>query len=1562
VKLHIYALRHLVIASVLIGTPIAAQQQFQNLEKGFQPEKVYQFGDVDSVNVFNGNVVIALPLGLTYPLNGGLSYQLILSYNSKSWDVLDKGAGKFHAIPARRSNAGIGWIVSMGRYVPHDDATNQSGFQIYEAPDGGDHMFNGDDSRTTDGTNLRIRTVSASTVEIDFPDGTVQQFVKNQTIWSLRQLRSEGSPDTVSISALSAPTALCQPTGANSEISITDSRSRSHAVCFSNLTVDGEPRAMVSTIVVTGPPNAAQPNAAQLKYVFNYDSDVLLYRPSEDVDPDPSRDGKHTAPLLRSISSPDGSKYRFGYEVGSPIINKVTLPTLAEISYQYGDRLIPSQTICANNYGLGYGFGSKSAGVISRTVTTLATTASPLSSQVTTYTPELTPQYISTYNCETDLNAAPIHPTLYDELVVKVQGPDGHRTDNHFSVFASEGDLSPAGFKRQYFGLPYGRYDSGQNRYLSQESFECVGSSCNRKRSTWVRHDLDPDLLVYTLPSGEPNAPSRQASQRTVFLDDGPSGCVDSGTASPCRWVESDSTGWDGYGHYRTVTTNSNFQSSSLTRTVATDWNTTLATPRTFAPGDKWILNTYQKVVQSEGNDVDVAHACFDLTTGFLKATRRLAGVVPASWDQVATFEKNVVTMDGNLQRERHYGGDDRPLPSDANQTYLCNALASLGSPRYEISHTWQNGMLATSQYTGSTFLSTDRTIHLSGVVTESRDTSLRPTTYTFDTQGRLYTVQPPGSAATTYSYTNASGNGTTLTTPAKVSIQVGASGTASNNIKAEYLYDSLGRLWREKTMGFDGSWAVRETLYDNAGRKASTSELVALSSDTATLTASPTRFQNYDAFGRPGKIIAPDGAETRFGYVGNRLKTRTSRVWTGLDADNGLTGEQDTAVTVTEEYDGFGRLILLSENSGPSGVPTISSYAYGVGDRLNAVKMTGSENVQNRFFDYDGSGLLRWESHPESGITSYSYDARGHLISKIQSAAKTHFDQTYEYDSSERLRKVWERDPYAWQTFRLLKEFTFAPDNVPVIEDGVPTTDYLKGKLFTATRYNYPYPGSLHGDTVTVQETYGYRDAAGRRTHRFTSIHDTNETPYPVATQRNTYNELGLLASVTYPKCENCGFPGYEPGRELSHTYAYGRLTALSDFIGSISYWPNGMRNELSHSNGIIDRQTVDATGIARPASLSSGLYNSCTGPSIVAQSNGGVVSPSPGSAGLNLSVTASGTAPLSYKWFADGFEISGQTGPSLPVHPSVTTNYRVDVTNTCSTNNLARSASMKVLVEECAPPVFTATTASRNTDGTFTLRASAVGNTTISYQWYRLAGNQPLAPGATVQIGALTASTNFEVKASNGCGDASAIVTAEVTVPLTNALVASRTDSNQIRVSWPVSADAEHYDVERRSGGGWGRVFVTAGTEFIDTSVSSNRTYAYRVTAARIDSVGDITTASAPSNVDVATTMEFTDIGSGSVTTSAANHLEEILDAVNYARAAASWAQVTWTNILAPSDPLPSPGVAIRAKHILALRARMNEALQALGVPVTGYTDAELVGTALKATHIKELQAKAK
>jgi hypothetical protein len=184
------------LGMIATSRPVAADPH-PNTQGGVDVAQAFQLGDVDSINLFNGALTVALPLGGRFPVNGNLSYQLTLVANSNPWDfsTRDDGVTVYQdSAPSHCSNAGLGWRVSFGALglasnpspptcAPTDVNTGAS--TIYEAPDGSQHLFyatlhpnetiNANVLYTRDGTYLRLNLYSGYS-EIQFPDGTIHRF------------------------------------------------------------------------------------------------------------------------------------------------------------------------------------------------------------------------------------------------------------------------------------------------------------------------------------------------------------------------------------------------------------------------------------------------------------------------------------------------------------------------------------------------------------------------------------------------------------------------------------------------------------------------------------------------------------------------------------------------------------------------------------------------------------------------------------------------------------------------------------------------------------------------------------------------------------------------------------------------------------------------------------------------------------------------------------------------------------------------------------------------------------------------------------------------------------------------------------------------------------------------------------------------------------------------------------------------------------------------------------------------------------------------------------------
>jgi hypothetical protein len=291
----------------------------------------------------------------------------------------------------------------------------------------------------------------------------------------------------------------------------------------------------------------------------------------------------------------------------------------------------------------------------------------------------------------------------------------------------------------------------------------------------------------------------------------------------------------------------------------------------------------------------------------------------------------------------------------------------------------------------------------------------------------------------------------------------------------------------------------------------------------------------------------------------------------------------QETESYVSERYDRHGRLYQVIEESGPGGAEVTTTYQYDVGNRLRQVSTSAEGVTQVRLFNYDGRGFLLSERHPEKGTTGNGYvyysqhDPMGHPGKKVDGP----FDLRYVYDRAGRLSEV---DEQTYSGLRPAKVFHYE-----VANSGA---NLRKGKLGWAERYNYVTLNSVPF-TVLLRETYEYAGRGGAVSRRDTEMW-VNGSPAESFTQGFAWNELGEAASLDYPQCTHAACSVPSP-RSVSFGYTQGFLTSVPGF-GAVSYHPNGMVAQVDHDNGVTDTVALDASGMARPASISTSGANSPT------------------------------------------------------------------------------------------------------------------------------------------------------------------------------------------------------------------------------------------------------------------------------------------------------------------------------------------------------------------------------
>jgi YD repeat-containing protein len=827
----------------------AAAQRHPNYIEGFSPDGVYKSGEIDQINIFNGGVVMAVPIGQRYAVDGQLSYGLTLYFTGRVWHLFERCQMVepydcfTWAVQNGRSNAGNGWLLSLGRLIPPMTGTNGTSFYMYESPAGLESLFHttlhpGDSVTlgvfySRDGTYLRLKDLGNGFHEMELPDDTIHRFESSSG--RLTQMRDRSS-NWVNVT---------YPDSLTTQLS--DKHGRNHFIRFrtsARSTVD-----RVDLQVIGG---------TTTSYLFQY-TDLLIERSAEDDDPISS--ATLTVTHLTKLTLPDGSAFEVSYLTSNATFDGHVVP---QSGYPFRVKL---PTLGAVKYLLPSGLGTGVAGVRTRTLENQSGTAAG------------TWQY------------ATVKDSLGRELKNTITTPRGDRTEHFFSVHNS---TPISGWTQGDYGIPFTRNvtdGTSPGRFLSTRTYQGASTLA---RTGFVRYERDgPCPSIECASDGN----RRIVSTRTTYNDDG------------SRYAITDYSGFDGLGHYRQATTAGNFDSGNV-RTTFTNYNPTLGTyslnaDGTRAPGytmmsasHPWVINTYSDQSATENGITSQSLFCWDSFKGLLTRGRIMSGTTPAASDVVKINAYNSI---GNLINEYLYGGDVQSLPT----TNLC--ATTFTGHQSAMAHTWQYGTLKTSRYldgggTALSFFSVDRDIDLStGLVTRSRDSAGLATDYLYDNMGRRTWVRPVSSSSepcgsvtdsdrwTETIYSRA----TSATSLARVDVYERRNKCTTSFVTRHfYRYDAFGRLEIDQMYLPTNEFGMRIIQYDNMGWKASVSER-----KLSTVPADKTTTYTYDRFGRVTLVVPPDGTahQVNYAYQGDRIVQRTARI---------MLPAGETAVTTTETYD----------------------------------------------------------------------------------------------------------------------------------------------------------------------------------------------------------------------------------------------------------------------------------------------------------------------------------------------------------------------------------------------------------------------------------------------------------------------------------------------------------------------------------------------------------------------------------------------------------------------------------------------------------------------------------
>ena len=1171
---------------VLILATAASAQDHEFMKRGATRESLTS---IDSVSLRNGNGVINIPIGPRVKVGGQLSFGLNLIYNSKIWDVeagspwtASPMASYPISLPSRKSNAGVGWTLSLGRlFAPDTPDFNETDQWMYVGPDGSEHFLyqtlrEGMASDLSswysrDGSYLRM-TISTEGYEVEFPSGEIHIFDGRLLLVKITDRYPEPNYLDVAYSVDELT------------VTITDRHDREWELQYEDV---GTPLTVRTLDKVQVPAFGG----ASATYDFDYDEDRPVKAGCHVTDP-----VERTMPLLTAIDFPEGLRYEFSYYDDEPedmsscrqaVLRETRLPTGGRIVWDHDRFDIPEH--CPGNSGRDYYFfWNRTQAVISREYFDIdgRSLARWQYSYATSAPGDGENLKGTSFECDD-----PGDSQHREALMATVRNPIGDKTVHFFMIWPFAA-ASEEGANLDHYNMPYVLpgieeasifpddidYQDGEGRFLSQLTYNCQPgvATCDQLFSArYVEYETEfrdwREELERSGP-GTSDRLDRLISEKTVYFS--PS------TEAP-QEIVTNYTDFDGLGHFRQTTTHTTFDNEpkyGRFRAYGPPGQGGYWMPEEDKP---WVLDiyAYEDLMQgAQGNFTQDAQRSrteyvFEPGTGFLQRQRvwakkgDLGSLTRLPYDIVTEYERS---ESGDLIASSTFGGGRQNNLGSASLANL-----SLGdSWEYRTERIYEHGVLMKETERGSessTLMLVTQDFDLdfnTGLPTASRDATGIETGFEYDQLGRLIKVNPEADARFEATWTNADWSDPEESGRERVEVQ--RINTNEHVLTREVaVRDGFGRNVLEQEMLPGGHWTGQRYEYGGNGL------LHRISTPHEPENENPgwTIFSNYDPMARPLLTTMPDESEVRLA-IG-----RETRFNTFYRVATSLTGEEPlTELKRVQVKDSRGRLVRVEELSDGEEESVHTDYTYDLAGRLVLVETEYPGGTQERKFEYDNRGFLLSEQHPEKGllgngvVTYTGYDTRGTAALMI--------------DGSHRLESIFDdlgRPVQIWDGAlgKLMVERFYSAENLSTPEGEV---DRALGQLVQEKRHNY-LDGS--GEHVVITESYEYADDQGRLSRRRTR----SNTGFDVV-QDFTYDALGNLTTYGYPRQDL--LPGQlDPHRETRLSWQNGRITGLDSrrvgpdwhpVISEMSYNTQGLVERRRHVNGVDDWFVSSFSDLPRP------------------------------------------------------------------------------------------------------------------------------------------------------------------------------------------------------------------------------------------------------------------------------------------------------------------------------------------------------------------------------------------
>jgi RHS repeat-associated protein len=1164
--------------ALIVGS--AAKAQSNPLEsQGVTPWGSYQHGDVDSVNLMNGGVVIHIPL-YSLPQRGRLSLSFSIGGNMNSFHVSNackSGCYQVSRVDGSADNPvgprlNLDQALSAGPAQYRYPANSNTFYNVFSVQDatGANHTLGYDNSnlallRALDGSGF-LYAPATSTPASPFYGGGDGTVYTSAGIQHITQNSSSALP-TITMKDPDGNSIVRSYTGQTVATSqITDSVGRvfpdipnwysQHTSSIAGCpAISAGYQTTTSSVSWTVP----GPNGTPLTYLFCY---ATIYYHTNFfggcTNGCVNTDTSGTIPALQSIVLPNKTYWAFIYDAANPAssssigygqVTQIKLPTGGSISYQY----VTFSTQCQ------------------------------ISSAPLNYNRAVSARTIDAANGSTST----WNYNYSSWPVVRVADPVGNDTVYTFSYLATgHCDL----------------YETNQQAYQGSKT---TGKLLRTKATAYQSAATNPQAGSFDYPNI--TAVAVFPSTVTTTLDNGQAATItyqynDGGfvDVQPACTV----TGPTTYSCTNSATQQIPF--GQVTSSTATDYGgSTLKTVQTqylyqqnssYYPGN--FLGQIAAVTTLNGSGTQVAKTTygFDENNGSPQGIFGHQTSVNLWLNTTGTFltSKNVFNAQGMLAQS---------LDPQLNVTKYTYDSTGAFLSQVQRPDTISGGTTTQhlSNYTYDPVIGKPQTV---------KDENQKQTSYSYDNMGRITAANYPDGGQTSYCYTD-SGGATCKQGQPPFQVVSTQKIDASQNKVTTTSVDGLGRLTQNLNSDSDGATYSEVTIYDGLGRPATLYNPTRCYPPTVNCeTTWGFSTYQYDATGRTTQVTNPDGSTILTNYTGPATQVqdesngsqRVTRI-SQTDALGRLTSVCEVAPGPFVGPGGASSASLIGSNGTPAscglgitGTGFLTTYQYDALDNLLQVNQSG---LAARTFTYDSLSRRVCASNPENssapcpatatsnytpGTIGYTYDANGNLVTKTSPApnqtGSATVTTTHSYDALNRLLSRTYSDgttPASGFTYdvgpswnsqarqnaigRMTSSGTVSC--VATLYDydsmgrtiGRPTYR-PNGCLSYPLNYTYDSAGNLTSETDGLWHTATYTyNTAGRLTSVTDSQNGANQPPNLLSGMH--YNPLGVVISGTtgFGEIEAYGYDNR--GRLKSSTITLNGVTTYSFNITSFA--PNG-------------------------------------------------------------------------------------------------------------------------------------------------------------------------------------------------------------------------------------------------------------------------------------------------------------------------------------------------------------------------------------------------------------------